>query len=658
MPDIILAALGSLFDLEHFLFLALGTLLGLVVGILPGLGGVAGLSLLLPFVYGKDPTLVLPMMIGLLAVTNTSDTFPAVLMGIPGTSSAQATILDGFPLAQRGEAARALGAAFSASLLGGLFGAMVLTASIFAARPIILAVGFGEQLMLILLALTMVGMLTGASALKGLVSCGLGLLLGIVGAAPATGEYRLAFNTVYLSDGIPLVIVGLALFAVPEMVDILRRRSTISSVPRLGSGTLRGFAETLRHKWLVVRCSAIGTLIGALPGLGGSVTNWVAYGHVVQSVKDRDMLGKGDIRGVIGPESANNSDNGGALVPTLMFGIPGSGSMAVFLGGLILIGVEPGIGMLERHLDLTFIIIWSLALANVIGAGTCLFLARPIARLTLIPFMLLAPFMIVIIYSAAYQASQSWADLAALFVLGVLGMYMKRFGWSRPALLIGFVLAVRLDASVYQSVQVYGMSFLERTGVQVLLALIAVSVFLAMRFKPAREPLTPDGPHAPVGRAPQMIFLGLITACVAYVIYESSQRTFLASVFPMSAALISLALLCAMAAAFMRIKNRPSYLFYDSEREWKDHESPVHGDLHYQAWMLGLLGAVALVGFLPGVFAYLTVFLRLKARVAWHRAALAAAGAVGVFVLLSYVLVLDYPRGILQWLFELPWPLN
>ncbi|HSC96978.1 MAG TPA: tripartite tricarboxylate transporter permease, partial [Burkholderiales bacterium] len=528
MSEFLFSALVSLLDLEHFLFLFLGTMLGLVIGFLPGLGGIAGLSLLLPVVYGKDPTLMLPMMIGLLAVTNTSDTFPAVLMGIPGTSSAQATILDGFPLAQRGEAARALGAAFSASLLGGIFGAVVLTASIYVARPLILAVGFGEQLMLIILALTMVGMLTGASALKGLASCGLGLLIGSIGAAPATGDYRFAFGTLYLGDGIPLVIVGLAMFAVPEMVDILRRRTRISTVPELGSGTMRGFAETLRHKWLVVRCSAIGTVIGALPGLGGSVTNWVAYGHVVQSSKDRDQLDKGDIRGVIGPESANNSDNGGALVPTLMFGIPGSGSMAVFLGGLILIGVEPGIGMLERHLDLTFIIIWSLALANVIGAGTCLFLAKPIARLTLIPFLVLAPFLIVIIYFAAFQATQQWADLVALFVLGMLGMYMKRFGWSRPALLIGFVLAMRLDAAVYQSVQVYGMSFLERAGVLIMLALIAVSIFLAARFKPSREPLTSEGRHAAAGRAPQMIFLGLVTAYVGYAVYETSRLTFLA----------------------------------------------------------------------------------------------------------------------------------
>ena len=151
----------------------------------------------------------------------------------------------------------------------------------------------------------------------------------------------------------------------------------------------------------------LGFLIGVLPGAGASIASFVAYTVEKRFHGPRGRFGQGDLRGVAAPESANNADNGGAMIPTLMFGIPGSGSMAVFLGGLILIGVEPGIGMMERHLDLTFIIVWSLALANVIGAGTCLFLARPIAKLTLVPFTMLAPFMIVIIYFAAYQATRA-----------------------------------------------------------------------------------------------------------------------------------------------------------------------------------------------------------------------------------------------------------
>jgi putative tricarboxylic transport membrane protein len=656
MAGDLLQALLTLLSFEHLAYLLVGTTLGLMVGILPGLGGTAMLSLLLPFVFGKDPGPVLAMMVGLLAVNNTSDTFPAVLMGIPGSSSSQATIMDGFPLARKGEAARALGAAFSASLIGGLFGAMILTLAIQFARPIILGVGFAEQLMLIILALTMVGMLTGASPLKGLATCGVGLLLGSIGDAPATGEYRLAFDTVYLSDGINIVIVGLAMFAVPEIVDILRRHVTISSTPQLGSGVLRGFMETLRHKWLVLRCSALGSILGALPGLGGPVTTWIAYGHLVQTTKDREMLGKGDIRGVIAPESANNADNGGALVPALMFGIPGSGSMAIFLAGLILLGVEPGIGMMERHLDLTFVIIWSLAIANVLGTVTCLFLAKPIARLTIIPFALLAPFMIVIIYFAAYQATRSWYDLVTLFVLGVLGVYMKRFGWSPPALLIGFVLANRLDASVYQSIQVYGFSFLERGGVQFMLALIAVSIFLAIRMKPHREALSADGPHAPANKVPQAVFLGLLIACIVYAMFDMSHLAFLGQVFPMSVAVITLALLVAIAVVFLA--KRPNYAFFDAEHLAPGDAEPAHSNLHVQLWILALLAAIGAFGFVLGVFVYIVAFLRIKAGSKWIGAIAGALGAVAVLSAFGHFMVLDYPRGLLQSLVELPWPFD
>jgi TctA family transporter len=559
-------------------------------------------------------------------------------------------------MARRGEAARALGAAFSASLLGGLFGAFVLTLAIQFARPLILGVGFGEQLMLVVLALTMVGMLTGTSALKGLIMCAVGLIVGAMGAAPATAEVRLTFGSIYLDDGLPLVIVGLAMFAIPEMVEVLRKRTTIASTAELGAGTFQGFRETLQHKWLVVRCSSIGVLIGALPGLGGSVTNWVAYGHAMQTAKDRTLFGKGDIRGVIGPEASNNADNGGALIPTLMFGIPGSASMALFLGALILIGVEPGIGMMERHLDLTFIIIWSLAIANVIGAGICLFLAKPIARLTLVPFVLLAPFMIVIVYFAAFQATRAWEDLITLFVLGIIGMYMKRFGWPRPAFLIGFVLSMRLDASVYQSIQVYGMTFLERGGVQVMLVLIAISVYLAARMKPNRDPLTPDGVHAPVHKTPQAIFLGLLVLVCLYTLYDTWDLVFLGKVFPVAVALITLALL-AVAIVLFSLK-RPNYVFFDSERDWTSEDKPVHSDLHFQAWILILLALTAAFGFILGVLTYITMFLTLKAQARWHTALLGALGAVAVLSAFGHLLALEYPRGLLQTVTTLPWPLD
>jgi len=311
---------------------------------------------------------------------------------------------------------------------------------------------------------------------------------------------------------------------------------------------------------------------------------------------------------------------------------------------------------MERHLDLTFIIIWSLAIANVIGAGICLFLVRPIARLTLVPFKLVAPFMIVLVFFAAFQATRAWEDLFALFVLGIFGMYMKRFGWSRPAFLIGFVLSMHLDASVYQSIQVYGASFLQRGGVQLILALIAVSIYLAIRMKAQRDPLTATGPHAPIDKTPQGVFLGLLIAICLYTIYDLWHLQFLGKVFPLTVTLITLALLITAAVLFRR--KRPDYVFFDSELDFSGNDRPAHSDLHYQGWILALLAVIGLFGFILGIFIYITVFLRMKAGVRWHRAVAGALAAVAVMSLFGHIFVLQYPAGLLQYLFEMPWPLN
>ncbi|MEQ9325878.1 MAG: tripartite tricarboxylate transporter permease, partial [Rhodospirillales bacterium] len=340
MVDTFLAAIVNLMTVEHLLYMLVGVVIGLAIGVFPGLGGIAGLSLLIPFLYGMDDISALAMLIGLVAVIPTSDTFSSVLMGIPGSSASQATVLDGFPLAKQGQAARALAAAFTSSLFGGLFGAIVLTGFVLIARPLILAFGSAELFMLSLLGLSMVGVLAGRSMVKGLAACGLGLMLGSIGGAPATGEFRMILGFDYLYDGVPLVVVGLGLFAFPEIVDLLRRNQSIAGESGLGAGWLTGLRDWVKNWFLSVRCAGIGCIVGAIPGLGGSVVDWIAYGHAVQTSRDKSGYGKGDIRGVIAPESANNAKEGGGLLPTLLFGIPGSGSMAVFLGGMVLIGIE------------------------------------------------------------------------------------------------------------------------------------------------------------------------------------------------------------------------------------------------------------------------------------------------------------------------------
>ncbi len=611
---------------------------------------------MLPFIFGMEPSYALAVMIGLQSVTTTSDTFPSVLMGIPGTSGSQATVVDGFPLSKKGEAARALGAAFSASLFGGVFGAAVLSVAIFGAIPIILAMGFGEQMMLIILALTMVGMLTGTHAVKGLAACGIGLMLGALGSAPVTGIERLSFGTEYLIDRVPLVIVGLGMFAVPEIVDLLRRQLTISESGALGTGWLRGLRDTFTHWFIVLRCAAIGCLCGALPGLGNTVIDWIAYGHVVQTSRNRESFGTGDIRGVLAPEAANNAKEGGALIPTILFDIPGSGSMALLLGGFILIGIEPGLGMITEELDLVYLIIWSVALANIIGAGTCLFLAAPIAKLTTIRYALIAPFMFGIIFFAAFQATRDWGDLIALFIVGALGVYMKRFGWPRPALLIGFVLSGKVEASIYHTFQVYKLTFLERPIVLVLAVLIVFSIFAAARYKSGGEPAE-KGVHAATGLAPQTVFYFVVLVFTLVVLGDGLRWQILTGLYPITSSLLTLAFLVPLGIQMARTKHANN-VFFDTERAAFGAAVDRRSNEHYLLWLAGMLAVSAVAGFVIGISAFIYAFMRVKARVPHWACALGAAVFVLLLGILSHLLALEYPQGLLQDYVELPWPLQ
>ena len=661
---ILVDALTQLFSPTHLAFLLLGTALGLLIGVLPGLGGVAGLSLLLPFVFDMDPSHALAMMIGLLAPTTTSDTFPSVLMGIPGTSASQATVVDGFPLAKRGEGARALGAAFSASLFGGLFGALVLTGAIFAARPIILAMGFGEQMMLIMLALSMIGMLTGNHALKGLATCVIGLIVGMIGYEPH-GAFRLSgipgiYESAYLSDGIKIVIIGLGMFAMPEIVDLVRRHETISKDGNLGSGWLRGLRDMLRNWWIVLRCSTIGCIVGALPGLGGSVVDWIAYGHVIQTSKDKSKFGEGDIRGVLAPESANNAKEGGAMIPTILFGIPGSGSYAILLSGFILIGIEPGTEMITKNLDLTYTMIWSLALANVFGAGACLLLSSQIAKLTTIRYGFLAPFMLVLIFFAAFQATRDWNDLIALFAFGTLGTFMKRYGWSRPALLIGFFLSDRIETSLYQSIQVYGYSFFERPIVIVLLILTILSIIAALRYNPNAGKVYSEDSEASTRRKwPQIGFTIFMFVVVLIAFTDGFRYETLGRIFPFCVGILGFAFVLPVLFQQMAAK-KPCAVLIDRELLG----GTTHSEFYYLGWILGMLCLIGLAGFPIGAAVFIYLFISHKIDLSHLRNVLLGLSAAVFLGLLSYFLTLEYPPGLLQWFtasylgFEMPFYLG
>ena len=674
--DVILTALPALGDAfamilqPHVIgYLVLGVLMGLCIGVFPGLGGIAGLSLLLPFMFGMEPVTGLALMVGMVAVVPTSDTFASVLMGIPGSSASQATVLDGFPMAKKGQAARALSAAFASSLFGGLFGAAFLTVFILAARPIVLLFQTPELLMITIFGLSMVGILAGRVALKGIVAACLGILVGTIGEGASSGALRMStYDLPYLVDGLKLVIVGLGIFAIPEIVALLRQDKAISEKANIGGGWLLGVKDWWANIWLSMRCSLIGVIVGVIPGLGGSVVDWIAYGHTVQTAKDKSQFGQGDVRGVIGPESSNNAKEGGGLVPTLLFGIPGSGSMAIFISAVALLGsgqIEVGPSMLKNNLDFTYAIVWLLALANVVGTLICIAASGGIARLTNIRFALLAPFLFMIIAFAAFQSRQEIWDLVALFGIGLLGIMMRRFDWSRPAFLIGFVLSAPAERYTNQAYQIAasrfrrgfdeGIEYIFSPIVIVLIIITVISVVLGLR--QAKNIQAEGSVSSGTKRAP-LIFLLAITGYIALSYWNSAIIPDFARmdrVFPIFVATVALVGSAIMIATMM-LKPESHDIFAD--REVQDAEVNTHGLWATLAWFASLLAATALFGFIIALAGFLLLFIRHRAGKSWVYAATYAASGIAFICLMAWVLNRDFPPGILQSYADLPWPLT
>ena len=649
------SAFFQLFELTHLLFLFGGTLLGLVVGILPGLGGTSGLALVLPFVYSLEPSYALAMMIGVLAPTTTSDTFPAVLMGIPGTAGSQATVMDGFPLSKKGMAARALSAAFCSSLMGGVFGALILSISIYYAIPIIMAFGFGEQFLLIILALLMVGALTGENFIKGVTACILGLIIGSIGSAPITGDLRFTFGTLYLVEGVPIVIVGLGLFALPEIVGLLDSKGAIAKALKNEEGWFRGIKDVFKNWFLVLRCSSIGCIVGALPGLGGTVVDWIAYSHLKQTSKDTSGIGKGDIRGVIAPESANNAKEGGALIPTLLFGIPGSGNKVLLLGGFILIGIEPGLEMVTTHLDLTYLMIWSLAIANILGAGLCIGFASHISKLTLVRYYILAPVMIVLIFFATFNINRDWYDFIGLLGFGLIGITFKAFGWSRPALLIGFFLSTKVELLSYQTQAVYGLTFLTRPVSIILIVLCFGTILLLLRQK-FKQSYTSS---ALKNKKNQIYYVLILLVLPILMISLISSLDYRASLYPISLCVVSILLLTIIFFVKIIDYNNHHLLKYSFVKfvnmNIYEQNSGFNNQFFYYLSFIGYLIMNYIVGFPIASVIFINAFIIFHDKRDYKISIIISFVLLVILWFLSSMLTLQFPNGLIGLLIDMPW---
>jgi putative tricarboxylic transport membrane protein len=460
-----------------FGYMLVGIAIGFFVGLLPGIGGLATLALMLPFSYTiKTPVEAFAFLLGMLAVTSTTGDLTSILFGIPGEGSSAALILDGYPMSKNGEAGRALGAAITSSLVGAVVGALSLAISIPIMRPLVLLFGSPELFVIAIMGITFIGTLAGTSLIRGLLAGGIGLMLAAIGVDPQTGSLRYTFGSLYLWDRLDLIPVVVGLFAIPEIVDLAVRGTSIASGGRQEklTGVMEGVKDTFRHFWVVMRCSLIGVYFGILPVLGANVAQWIAYAHSVQSLKDKSRAGKGAVECVLGPGAANNSTRGGDLIPTVAFGIPGSGAMALLLGALLIVGLNPGPEMLKTHLHVTFAMVWVLILANIIVAGLCFLILNHLAALTFIRGSLLIPFLLFLVFIGSFTANNDIADVMTTILFGIIGYFMVKFGWPRPPLILGLTLGKIAENYLWISTAAYGAKWLMFPSV---IILIAITIF-------------------------------------------------------------------------------------------------------------------------------------------------------------------------------------
>jgi len=488
-----------LFYWKTFLFMMLGISLGMIFGLIPGLSGLTGMSLLLPIAITQPPEVAIAFLLGMYSVTTQTDAIPAVLIGVPGTAAAQATYLDGYPMAKRGEAGRALSASYFASVWGTLVSTVVIILFLPVLRAVIDSFASPEFFMTSLFGLMLAASLVGTSVVRGLSVAFFGLLLSTIGFAEYARQDRFTMDIPYLEAGIPVVPIALGLFALPEVLDLLLSRRSISGKAGdfdPGKGALQGFRDTIANIWLTLRAGVIGCISGMIPGLGGTVAEWLSYGHAVQSAKDPSMFGRGDVRGVIAPESGTAAQKPGAIVPTVALGIPGNASMAVMMGALLIVGLRPGPSMLFENLPLTFQMTWTVVVANLIVAFLCLWLQKYLVRICFVRAEIIAPVIFCFMLVGAMLATNSMGDVVLFCIFGVIGYIFKHSDWPRVPLIIGFVLGGLLENNLWITTRRYDAAFLwERPIVMILIALIAaiIASVVFSRFRKQRVTLAPDG---------------------------------------------------------------------------------------------------------------------------------------------------------------------
>ena len=459
--------------------LVAGTLYGLLIGIIPSAGATTGLVAVFGFIhlFGADPYLGVIFCMATVAASTTGDTYTGVLLGIPGANSAAATMVDGFPLAQQGKATYAITAAVTTSTLNGLLWGTLTFALLPWYTNLIMILGVPELWAFTMLALATVGFVSSRWWVRSLIAIAIGIGLGFVGTDPITNADRYTLGWKYLGEGLQIMPVIAGLFAIPELLEGLKRNRTSDIVSDQFSQTIDGIQAVWHCRWDAIRGGFIGAFIGLLPGLGGAMADWMSYGSTV-AANPKEEFGKGNIRGVIGPEGANNAQKATSMIPTVLFGIPGAPFAAVIMALFMYLGFElgtPDLAYDTRFFDsLTFGFMWATAIVGVL----CLVFTRYISLITQVPYKYYFPLLLAFITWACVQYTGGWEDYAILILCSILGIACKRYKFSRPGMVIGFILADRVEALSLQMNSLYTIDALLTRPIFITITLLTLGVFV------------------------------------------------------------------------------------------------------------------------------------------------------------------------------------
>lgn len=478
MTEVLLGLANAVHPINLMLML-IGTLAGIIIGALPGLGPTTGIALIIPLTFGMDATKALILAAGIYQGAMYGGSITSILLGIPGTPTNTATCFDGYPLSQKGKSYEALGASLFASSIGGFFSCLCLTFLTPLISKVVLYFGAPEQFMMAMVGLGIIAASSKESLAKGILSGFFGLALATTGYDSITGFERFTFGSIYMADGVQFMAIVVGLFGLSQAISLAESAKTITGDTKLSGNVLDGARAVFRNWKITLRSAVLGIVLGVTPGAGGSAASMLAYSTTQSSEPDSDTFGKGNIKGVIAPETANNATVGSAIIPTLAFGIPGSPTCAVLMGLLMIHNIIPGPRLFIDSPNTLYTFFWGLTFTCVGIIIVGIPLLRFFAKVTVVPYQILVPAITMLCFIGSYSIRGYLFDIFVTIFFGIIGYFLKKAKWPMVCFVLGLVLGSNAETNLFRSMIIYGdLSFIVKRPITLALAILLVIVIV------------------------------------------------------------------------------------------------------------------------------------------------------------------------------------